>query len=117
MKKTTCWTRTLTAGILLGRYEGKKSPGSAGEEDKTVSSFAGCPLSGGATVSWRTENALGGRYARAAESPFHSGPARRVGVAINRVCPAEGAPSSRAFNRMPANGARTDIIVLKGRRI
>jgi putative aldouronate transport system substrate-binding protein len=120
MKKTTCWTRAsagltvaLAACLLLTGCEGSKNSGSAGAGSAPV--FTGYPMSGSAAISWWTDQyTLGGRYASADESPFHSGLEKHIGVDINWIFPTEGTPASQAFNLMLADNTLPDIIAYNG---
>jgi putative aldouronate transport system substrate-binding protein len=72
-------------------------------------------MSANTAISWWTDQyTLGGRYASADESPFHSGLEKHLGVDIDWIFPTEGTPSNQAFNLMLADDTLPDIIAYGG---
>jgi putative aldouronate transport system substrate-binding protein len=102
------------AGILFAGCTGRGTSGT-GAEGRALD-FSGYPMNvRDLNISWWTEQyTLGGLYASAAESPFHSGLAEHIGVTIDWRFPTEGTPASQAFNLMLADNVLPDIIAYGG---
>jgi putative aldouronate transport system substrate-binding protein len=117
MKKIvlTALTCVFAAGVLFAGGGSQEGSGTGAKTGGSALNFSGYPMTNAPAISWWNDQyTLGGRYATADQSPFHSGLEKHLGVDINWIFPTEGTPASQAFNLMLADNVLPDIIAYGG---